>query len=454
MMKTNLESYESDFNEIVVLFDNTKQLPIVANFEDKAGELCCAIDILDKHYDIVKKNLTNLPQEKFIKRFAKISLYQALSDYYNKSMPWGALTGVHPSAIAHEYYNRNNNYNTTRRELIRDFLLSEAKADLVIDIIKNQRCIINNPKDIDIYVHIPFCNGRCTYCTFFSNDINKCSSSVDAYIEALIVELEAVKEMVASKFYVVRSIYIGGGTPTALTAQQLRKILACLKYHTTEFTVECGRADSITEEKLQVLKDAGVTRISINPQTFCDKTLKLIGRRHTVSQVIEAYKLALKYNFDINMDLIAGLPNETMRNFKKSIDMAVEFAPANITVHTLSLKRGNLIDETTIQVDEVGKMVDYASTTLRANDYQPYYLYRQKRISGGHENVGYCKSGKACIYNIDSIEESSSIIAVGSGAISKKVGANGNIVRQSNSKDLLDYIYRVSEYIAKKTEIF
>ena len=281
---------------------------------------------------------------------------------------------------------------------------------------------------------------------------------VEPYIQALIKEIDATKEMIKSKNYLINSIYIGGGTPTSLTADQLDLILNHIDYNVKEFTVECRRPDTITEDKLQVLKNHGVTRISINPQTFCNKTLQQIGRNHTSKDILEAYKMALKYGFDINMDLIAGLGTETLSTFKKSINKALDFAPENITVHTLSIKRGSNLKENggdTSSIKNVMKMIDYSHKSLTDAGYKPYYLYKQKNMIGNLENIGYFKDNKLCVFNVDSMEEFASIIACGANAISKRYYYIDNkIERFANLKNIQEYISRIDEMIAKKNDLF
>ena len=276
------------------------------------------------------------------------------------------------------------------------------------------------------------------------------------YLDALIKEINATKQMIFDNAFVLRTIYIGGGTPTVLTAEQLDLLLSNLNYPVSEFTVECGRPDTITQEKLEVLKKHGVTRISINPQTFNDSTLKRIGRKHTVKDVINAYKIALPLDFNVNMDLIAGLSGESLRSFKKSIDTAIELAPDNITVHTLSIKNGSQIMQNGEKADSdvTEKMVKYASETLSKNGYKPYYLYRQKNQSGGQENVGYFRE-KVCLFNVDSMEETLSVLACGANAISKRIyNLDNRIERFANVKDIREYISRIDEMIAKKQNLF
>ena len=263
--------------------------------------------------------------------------------------------------------------------------------------------------------------------------------------------------MIIKKHYIINSIYIGGGTPTSLSAEQLDMLLSYINYNVKEFTVECGRPDTITEEKLQVLKKHNVTRISINPQTFCNKTLKDIGRNHTSKDILEAYKIALKYNFVINMDLIAGLGNETLTTFKKSINKAIEYSPDNITVHTLSIKRGSDLKTNggdISKISEVEKMIAYSHEILSNNGYKPYYLYKQKNMLGNLENIGYYRENM-CVFNVDSMEEFATIIACGANAISKRYYYLDNkIERFANLKNINEYINRIDEMIEKKQQLF
>ena len=453
MITTNLP-YEKDFLELIKAFDIGENIDVSANFSYSNNFLTGTIMINNNTYNFdYKKNY--LEDEKFIKRFSKIILYSAISKFTNRSLPYGALTGVHPTMVAYEYLTQYKNPKNAQYMLMKDFFVTEKKAELLFEVIKNQNVITNNDKEIDLYIHIPFCVSRCTYCSFYSNDINKCSNTIEPYIDALINELVGVKEIINEKAYLIKNIYIGGGTPTALDAKHLEFLLSNINFTTKEFTVECGRPDTITEEKLSILKKYGVTRISINPQSFCDATLKRIGRKHTANDVVDCYAKALKYGFDINMDLIAGLPGESLSVFKKSVNTALELAPANITIHTLAIKRGAILDNSTLDYSgNVEKMVNFAYQKLKDSGYIPYYLYRQKNICDGQENIGYCQPKHQCLYNIDSIEEKTSIIAIGSGAISKKVNSQGEIIRQNNSKELIDYIYRVPEYLDKKKKIF
>lgn len=407
---------------------------------------------------LIDENLTDLHKKSLKKRITKNQLYTILSKELNKTLPWGSLTGVRPTKLARDLieYGEMKAY-TVAEILERDYFVSKDKAELVANIMRNQKCIIRNDNLVDLYVNIPICPTRCSYCSFISSELSMVKALVDKYIEVLIKELNAVKEIIKQKAYIVRTIYIGGGTPSVLTAKQLEKLLQELNFPVTEFTVECGRADTITSEKLEVLKNNGVTRISINPQTFCEATLKRIGRKQKNSEVLNAYQLALEKNFIVNMDLIAGLPGEKLGIFKRTINTAIELFPDNITVHTLSLKRGSLLydEQEKVYIKDVEDMIKYASSTLEKNGYKPYYIYRQKHQLSGLENVGYYRDNSVCIFNIDSMEETNTIIGVGANAISKRVyNIENKIDRQANVKFLKDYIERIDDIIEKKKEFF
>ena len=420
----------------------------------------CYSNINDKVYTRTDKIINTKFPSRYEKRYAKLCLFSLLQDLnINTILPWGSLTGIRPTKLYYELIKENNgDYMKAFNQMINEFKVSREKALVVKEIYKNQSTIIKNENLVDLYINIPFCPTKCYYCSFISAPIDKCKDLVEPYIQALIKEIDATKEMIKSKNYLINSIYIGGGTPTSLTADQLDLILNHIDYNVKEFTVECGRPDTITEDKLQVLKNHGVTRISINPQTFCNKTLQQIGRNHTSKDILEAYKMALKYGFDINMDLIAGLGTETLSTFKKSINKALDFAPENITVHTLSIKRGSDLKENggdTSSIKNVMKMIDYSHKTLTEAGYKPYYLYKQKNMIGNLENIGYFKDNKLCVFNVDSMEEFASIIACGANAISKRYYYIDNkIERFANLKNIQEYISRIDEMIAKKNDLF
>ncbi len=465
---TNYERIENDLFDVMHLFYPDKKLneekPILTHNLTRNKNLIkntYTIEDINENFSFeeekeIKFAQDALEEKRQIKRFIKLSLYKMLSNHFAKNMPWGSLTGIRPTKIGYDLLKQGVEPYMLKEALMENFLVSEEKAKLVSNVIQNQKCIIRNDKLVDLYINIPFCPTRCSYCSFISSEYDRVKNLMPDYLNALIKEINETKKLIFDNAYVLRTIYIGGGTPTVLSSDELDMLLSNLNYPVSEFTVECGRPDTITKEKLEVLKKHNVTRISINPQTFNDSTLKRIGRKHTVQDVIQAYKTALPFEFVINMDLIAGLPGETLRGFKKSIDTAIELAPDNITVHTLSVKNGSVFansgDTQTNTTTE--DMIKYASETLHKNGYKPYYLYRQKNQSQGQENVGYFKE-KVCLFNVDSMEESLSILACGANAISKRVyNIDNRIERFANVKDIREYITRIDEMIEKKKNLF
>ncbi len=409
--------------------------------------------------DTLTDTMLNTKKYKYLKRFAKLTLYETLSKLLNKTLPWGALTGIRPTKLLYELRNEENgSLILATNRLVKEFYVSPAKAEIAKDIINNQSCIEKNDKLVNLYIHIPFCPSRCNYCSFISTGIDHCEHLLQPYLDALIKEIHATKEMIARNSYIVKTVYIGGGTPTVLSAEQLDFLLSAIGYKPKEFTVESGRPDTITADKLDVLKKHGVTRICINPQTFIDSTLKRIGRNHTSKDVIEAYKLALPYGFDINMDLIAGLEGEKLPQFKKSLDQALQLHPHNITIHTLSIKRASRLHEfkgETSTAEQTTKMVDYATKKLYSEGYKPYYLYKQKNMVGNLENIGYFRDDCINVFNVDSMEEVASIIACGAGAVSKRYySTTDRIERFGQLKNIYEYISRLDEMIAKKNKLF
>ncbi|MCR5329767.1 MAG: coproporphyrinogen dehydrogenase HemZ, partial [Lachnospiraceae bacterium] len=317
-----------------------------------------------------------------------------------------------------------------------------------------------------LYVGIPFCPSICNYCTFGSHPIGKFSDLVEPYIEALCKEIESSAVICANDSVLskrkLETVYIGGGTPTALEAEQLHRIISCIKKYfdwdsVHEFTVEAGRPDSITEEKLQMLKKAGVGRISINPQSFVERTLELIGRSHTTKQVFEAFETARRIGFDnINMDLIAGLTGEDAEDFGYTLECVRMIMPESLTVHTLAQKRAARLTTSPELYEEYGHgnvtdMLALAAEFTKDNGYRPYYMYRQKNMTDNLENVGYSKAGKECLYNILIMEEVQPILALGAGASSKFVReTDGRFGRIENVKNVREYVERIDEMIERK----
>ena len=459
--------YEKDMQDLVNLFYPEGDKPFSIHHSDNmiGNTLTSKIEIDDglnkKEYVkffTIPTGLSQLREKSVKKSDFKNHLYQVLSSITKKSLPWGSLTGVRPCKFMREMVERGEiKEHIVSEVMMKEYFVQENKAKLVFEIMKNQKCIIKNDKLVDLFINIPICPTRCNYCSFISNELCKVVDKVDKYLDCLLKELKAVKKLIADKSYIVRTIYIGGGTPTVLTCEQLERLLSEINYPVSEFTVECGRADTITREKLEILKRHNVNRISINPQTFCESTLKRIGRKQTNKQIFEAYMMAMEYDFVVNMDMIAGLPGEKLGIFKRSINTLLELSPENITVHTLTIKNGAPLkdDKSSVFERDVPKMVDYAEKTLQENGYKPYYIYRQKNQIGGLENVGYFRDGHVCIFNIDSMEDVSSVIGVGAGAISKRVfNLENRLEREPNCKFITDYIDRIDEMVEKKIKFF
>lgn len=397
-------------------------------------------------------------QYKYIKRYAKLLLYNSLSKITHKHLSWGSLTGIRPTKLLYELTSDNNgDLNKATSDLIKTFYVSKKKANIAKQIIINQN-ITKDDKLVDFYINIPFCPTRCRYCSFVSGGMKECGHMLDGYIDTLIYDVKKSLEFLEKNSYKIKTIYIGGGTPTTLSPTQLDRLLSTFDSNGVEFTVESGRPDTITREKLDVLKTHNVTRICINPQTFCDDTLVKIGRDHTSKQTFDAFKLARCYDFIINMDLIAGLENEDFWTFKNSLNTAISLNPDNITVHTLSVKKASRLisEEHKLQSARlVEKMTDYSYKRLTKCGYSPYYLYKQKNMIGNLENIGYFKGHTQCQFNIDSMEECASIFACGANAISKRYWKDTDrIERFANVKNLAEYTTRIDEMLEKKFALF
>ena len=464
MVESNKEELQLELNDLFNLFEVSDIIVKHTEIDEKnkiTNEFRYIKDGQEKSYSFtydMENSLSDLRKKSLRKRMVKNQLYKILSENLNKTLPWGSLTGVRPTKLARDLIDYGEMKDYLVAEILeRDYYVSHKKAELVASILRNQKCIIRNDNLVDLYINIPICPTRCVYCWFISSELSRVKDKVDIYIDTVIKEINAVKNIIKRKAYVVRSIYIGGGTPSVLTARQLDRLLNEVNFLPSEFTVECGRADTITDEKLDILKNHGVTRISINPQTFCEATLKRIGRKQKNKDILSAYQKALARDFVVNMDFIAGLPGEKLGIFKRTINTALELYPNNITVHTLSLKKGSTLFDNngSVQDRDVEKMIDYAEDTLAKNGYKPYYLYRQKHQLSGLENVGYFRDGDVCIFNIDSMEETNTIIGVGANAISKRVyNIEHTIKRQPNVKFIEDYVDRIDEIIEKKEEFF
>lgn len=396
--------------------------------------------------------------------FARL-LYRMLEKKTGIHPKWGILTGIRPVRRIQYAVEHGKSGPEIEKEFREQFYVSAEKTALAARIHKIQQPILGDitPLDFSLYISIPYCPSRCSYCSFVSHSIShpKARKLIPEYIDSLVKEINFTAKIYREIGLRLRSIYIGGGTPTVLEAEQLRRITNCVQNaftpdSTLEYTIEAGRADTITEEKLRVIKEAGANRISINPQTFEDCVLAAVGRKHTANDVVRCYELARKIGFDtINMDLIAGLPTDTPEGFQRSLDRAIALAPENITVHALTVKRAaSLYSEMDGSEDykAVQQMVDYASETLPPAGYEPYYLYRQKNTIGNLENVGYAKPGHLGLYNIYIMEEAQHILAVGAGGVSKVVRP-GKIERVFNYKYPYEYISGFADILTRKEEV-
>lgn len=385
-------------------------------------------------------------------RLVKHALYHAAVQALPQPPVWGSLTGVRPAKLARGFLEDGATPDEAATRLTARYFVSPAKAALAVQAAVRALAVAETTQDsaISLYVSIPFCPSRCYYCSFVSSTTARSRHLIEPYLETLFQEIEQTGVLVREIGQPVQSIYIGGGTPTTLSEEQLRRLLAALAQHfdlsaLREYTVEAGRPDTITPAKLRVMKEAGVNRVSINPQSMTDAVLERVGRQHTAADVRRAYAAARAVGFDaINMDVIAGLAGDTVATFTQTLQALLALAPENITVHTLAIKRGaDLSDKVAVAQlrDVVGEMLAHTAQLLTAAQYEPYYLYRQKFSAGGFENVGWCQPGTACFYNIVMMEELHTILALGAGGVSKRVDRRtGWIARRNNPKYPLEYI--------------
>ena len=416
---------------------------------------------------IVNQEILSEPENRpLVKNQLKQLIYRTLSEYTGKKLPWGTLTGIRPTKIPMTLLDEGKSDSEILDFMKKTYYISEEKGSLSLDIAKREHDLLANIHYKDgysLYIGIPFCPTTCLYCSFTSYPICTWKKRVDAYLDAVEKEIDFVAESFKDKK--LDSVYIGGGTPTTLEAEQFDRLLGKINNsfdfsEVKEYTVEAGRADSITREKLEALKRNGVTRISVNPQTMKDETLKMIGRQHTVAQAIDAFHMAREVGFtNINMDLILGLPGEDETDVRNTIEEVKKLAPDSLTVHSLAIKRASRLHEW---------IQEHGVTTLKNTDttmkiaakgaadmgMYPYYLYRQKNMSGNFENVGYATEGNFGIYNILMMEEKQTIIACGAGTVSKRVYDDNRIERCDNVKDVALYIDKIDEMIDRKRKLF
>lgn len=472
---TNRENYQYDLHALLKSFYPEHDVRVYRESERdirKDGGSQVIIRLLDDRMELIldidgrKEYVHTYKSDTGVtKNDYKLSLYYDLCDYTGKTLPWGNLTGIRPTKLTMGMLEEGLRGEEIIAQMKETHAVSDEKARLSLDIARRERQILDRIHYEDgysMYIGIPFCPTTCLYCSFTSYPIAAWRKRIQEYLRALFKEIDFVAERYHDK--ILDTIYIGGGTPTTLSADELDMLLQRVRdrfdlQQVKEFTVEAGRADSITREKLDVLKKHGVTRISVNPQTMKDETLKYIGRQHTVAQVKDAFHMAREAGFDnINMDMILGLPGELEADVQHTIDEIKELNPDSLTVHSLAIKRASKLSQWIVE-NGIGTLrntdatMEIAQKGAYAMDMKPYYLYRQKNMSGNFENVGYAREGKYGIYNILINEEVQTIIALGAGSISKRVYPDGLIERSENMKDVALYIGKIDEMIERKRKL-
>ncbi len=456
---SELPPYMNDVPEIVrafapyIIIDVKAEEEIKFGVNEDGGKVTAEIlsPFGNRKESIFLDGEDRLLYKKLSKRFCKTVLYNFCREITGINLAYGSLTGVRPTKLFYELEEKGED---AEKYLIENFFVEPERAALIKEVVKNQRGVYNRSGEgVDIYVNIPFCPSRCAYCAFISAEIGKVKKYITDYVNAVRAELEGVNEKIARENLRVRSIYVGGGTPTSLSAFDLTEMLSPVKDHGCEFTVEAGRPDSVDKEKFGALKALNVTRVSINPQTFKEKTLELIGRKHTPEDAERAALLAKAYGFILNMDLIAGLPEESAEDFKFSLEKTLSINPENITVHTLSLKRGSVFKNSGAEKSVSGitkECVDFARERLISEGFRPYYMYRQKNMADNLENVGYAREGIYCVYNVDYMEETNTVFAAGAGAAGKTVDRARNLItREYRPKGIEEYLRREQKLAAE-----
>ena len=393
------------------------------------------------------------------------SMYLAAKQLLPQEPAWGALAGVRPTKITTKHLLEGGTAESANH-LLRDvYFVTPSRRDLAVSCSESTVKAVKllEPEDISLYVGIPFCPTRCTYCSFVSRTIGRKTELLEPYLEALLKEIAVTGELLGKSGKHLRTIYIGGGTPSTLTEPQLARLMDAIREHfdlsrCIEFTVEGGRPDTLDAGKLRTIREHGADRMSINPQTMMDPVLRACGRPHKATDILRAYGEAVDAGFEaINMDLIAGLPEDTVEGFCGSLDQVAALRPSNITVHTLALKKGaDLFEKRGClpSAEEVTQMVAYANKTLSALGYKPYYLYRQKYMSGSFENVGWSRDGMDCLYNIYMMEEIHTILSLGGGGMNKVNLPNGRLTRFHNPKFPEQYIEMLPSVLEQKKELF
>lgn len=415
--------------------------------------------------DLPPETSDPLERDRVLQRILKNAFYRAGTEALGREPPWGALTGVRPVKIPTKALAQGYTIGQADRVLRDVYHVSGERRRLALRCAQATLAVRDSlePRQVSLYVGIPFCPTRCAYCSFISADAGKALSMLEPYLDALCLELRAAGEVLRRGGRVVRSVYFGGGTPTTLSAGQLERLLdtleTCIDLSAcSEYTVEAGRPDTITAEKLAVLRQHGCDRVSVNPQSMSPQVLQAIGRAHTPEDILSAWDLVRAAGFPVvNMDLIAGLPADTLEGFRSSLDQVLALGPENITVHTLALKKGSRLmmeGGGLPPAETVSGMLDYAWAALEGAGYIPYYLYRQKYMSGGFENVGWCRPGTESLYNVCMMEELHTILSLGSGGITKLIDPQaGSLVRLPNPKYPKEYVDTIDHIITQKEEI-
>ncbi|SHJ72372.1 oxygen-independent coproporphyrinogen-3 oxidase [Anaerobranca californiensis DSM 14826] len=403
--------------------------------------------------EYLKKEYTHIEEKAELKLMLKRGIFQVLSKIIGRPLsPWGILTGVRPTKVIQGFIDDGLTIEEIKRELQNNYLVSPEKIEIMFKIREEQKNLLGKLQNsFNIYIGIPFCPSRCSYCSFTSYTTNRSKNLVEPYLQGLLEEINFYGNFIKERDINIRTIYIGGGTPSILSPEQIQILLERIAKKfpldkVIEYTFEGGRPDTLTEEKLKIIKDFGVNRLSINPQTMNNSTLEIIGRTHTKEQFIRVFYKAKELGFNwINTDLIIGLTDEGFNQWRNTLEEVIALNPENITVHSLALKRAAIQKEKSpLTFKEAKEIMDFTYSIMGENGYNPYYLYRQKAMAGNQENVGFTKSGFISPYNVVSIEEIGNVLALGSGGISKVV-KEGEIIRFSNPKDPNQYLEKVKK---------
>ncbi len=468
VLKNINHGFEYHTRKIATMF-----FPLEKISEEGKSEITVVTSIENNMYtvsaDVMGKSLKRsraVNENEDMARAMSLLLFGVLSEITGFTPPWGILYGVRPARLMHAKCDELG-YDGAKRFFL-DSLVTPEKTALAFEVMESENEIIKLSKSnsCSLYVSIPFCPTRCSYCSFVSHSIENAGSLIDSYVELLCKELETKAKVIKDLGLRLETVYFGGGTPTTLSASQLAALLKCIEKSfdlstLREYTVEAGRPDTVTPEKLEALKAFGVNRISINPQTFNDEVRAKIGRRHTTAQTLEAFEMARRAGFiNINTDLIAGLEGESLDSFENSVKSAVSLGAESVTVHNLSLKSGAYLvtEKRFFDLEEKllpSKMLAFANSTLRENDYSPYYMYRQSKALGNLENVGWSKSGFECLYNVFMMDETHTVLAAGAGAVTKlKDQKSGHIERIYNYKYPYEYINNFDEVLSRIDGIY